>query len=434
MKLTRTVLAVSSLVIVTAAHADQGLFDVRSAYMGGTGVAGQRADAGIALNPANLALPNDGDHFGLAIPVIEAGLNDPENLRGQVNTVQNTYINQITSDINSLQQAPEASLSIPGGPYSSQMSNLGNLAGQLATTLKGDSGSQVLVNGGAGFGLAVPGKQVGVGVDLKATVDFVGTPNISGKDLELLQDMNSVFAKGYVTTLDKIRYPQLFSSGLSPSTYNSNSSGTLVGLVEGEEGVSLAHQFALSGDKQALSVGITPKVLELRTYDYTQLLNSANGFSTSELKNFETTTSMFNFDTGVTYQANANWRTGLVVDNVISKTLKTATGRRLDLNPKVTTGLSYDSKFFNWSLDADLTKQADVGFNTDSQIVATGVELNAWNYVRLGIGYRHNLANSGQRDLGTAGISTSLLGLNVGLAVQGNRHQTNGALELSLEY
>jgi len=435
MKFTRTVVAISGLMAAAAAQADQGIFDVRSAYMGGTGVAGQRADAGIPLNPANLALPTDSEHFGLTVPVVGAVLNDPDNLRGQVNTVQNTDIDQITADINTLQQAPSLELSVPGGPYSGQMSNLGNVAGQLENTLKGDNGSQILVNGGVGLGLAVPGKNLGVGVDAKGSASFVGTPQISGPDLELLQQMNAVFSKGYVTEADRLQYPQLFSgSSLSPSNYHSTSSAHLVGLEQVEEGVSFAHQFALAGNDQALAVGITPKILQLKTYDYNQLLNSANGFNTSDLKNFARTDSMFNVDAGLTWQANANWRAAAVVNNVISKSLTTVSGNHVDLDPKVTTGLTYNSKFFTWSLDADLTKQTDVGFNTDSQIVATGVEFNAWNYIRLGLGYRHNLVSSAQRDLGTAGISTSLLGLNVGLALQANRHETAGAVQVSLEY
>lgn len=433
MKLVHAVLVASGAMVATA-HADQGLYDVRSAYMGGTGVAGQRATAGIPLNPANMALPSDGDRFGVTVPVLAADINDPSDLHSQVKTVQDTYLNQITNDINALQQAQEAELSIPNGPYSSRMSDLGSLAGRLSTILQDDSGKQVTVTAAAGLGLAVPRPALAMGVDAKGMVGFVGTPHVSPQDLELLTDMNAVFSKGYVTTADKLRYPQLFSSGLSPSSYSSTSTATLVGLQRIEEGVSLAHQFALAGDHQAIAVGITPKMMQLTTYDYTSLLNGSNGFSTSELKHFKTTNSLFNADLGATYQANAHWRTGVVVNNVVAKTLKTYTGRHIKLAPQVTAGMAYRGGWFNWSLDADLTKQTDLGFNTGSQIVATGVELSAWNKLRVGLGFRHNLIDSALRDTVTAGVSTALLGVNVGVAAQANRHQKTAVLQLSLEY
>ena len=433
MKFTRTVLAVSCLTAAVA-QADQGLFDVRTAYMGGAGVAGQRADAGIPLNPANMALPLGKEKWGLTVPVINGGYSDPGNLSGDINSIQNDYLDKMDNDINKLQGANSAELSDPNGPYKANMQELGSVSGKLSSTLQSASNSQVLVNAGLGTGLVVPGKDLAVGVDLKASADIVGQPHASAQDLDLLGKMQKVFSKGYVTAIDKIQYPQLFSAGLTPSNYGSTSTATLVALVQSEVGVSLAHQFPLAGPDQALALGVTPKILQLRTYDYTQVLSSSNGFSTSDLKHFTTSSSMLNADIGATYEANANWRSALLVNNVISKTMTTFTGRKISLEPKVTGGLAYRSSRFNWSLDVDLTKQTELGFNSDSQIVATGVEYNAGNMLRCGVGFRHNLIDSAVRDAATVGFSSNLFGFNSGLALQGNHSGLSGAFQISLEY
>lgn len=436
MKYTRTILAASCLA-AGVASADDGFLDVRTAYMGGAGVAGQRADAGIQLNPANLAMPLGKERFGLTLPAVTVGADDPHNMKDQIDTIQNDDINQITNDINTLQgyaNSDPLALVTPNSPSSPAMSDLGQRAGQLESNLRALNNEQAFANAAAGTGLAIPGKQLGFGFDVKADGNVVGTPQISAQDLQLLDEMKNVFSKGYVTVFDRLQYPELFNAGFSPASYNSTSAANLLGVVQSEAGVSLAHQFAMQEPDQALAIGVKPKVLQLRTYDYTQLFSSSSGFKTSDIKNFSTTTSMVNFDTGLTYQANSNWRAAVVADNVISKNLTTVTGRTISIDPKVTAGMAYRSKFFNWSLDGDLTTQKGFGNDNNTQFLATGVEFNAWNFIRLGVGFRHNLIHDDVKDVATAGISTSLLGLNAGVAVAAASHDLSGTFQLSLEY
>jgi hypothetical protein len=459
MKLTLTVIVAASM--SATALAGQPFFDVRTAYMGGAGVAGQRATAGIQLNPANLALPGPKDTWGLTLPVISAGVADPNDLKSSIDDIQKTNISSINTDISTLQttgnniggNACTGPLALVTAPAAAQcgdpsnpgtqagesdsnraMESLGSFAAQLATELRKSDGDQVFGNVGLGTGLAIPGKKFGFGLDVKASAQIVGKTEISSQDLATLDQMSAVFSKGYVTLLDKFLYPQLFDTGLAPSDYQSTSKAAIIGLAVGEVGLSFAHQYALDGG-QLLAVGVKPKLLSLRTFDYSQFFNSDGGFKDSDFRDNSTTTQMFNADLGVTLQTAPHWRMAASVENVISKDIKTAGGHTISVEPKVTAGFAFNSRFFNWALDADVNRQTSLGINTDSQIVATGVEFNAWNYIRLGLGFRHNLvAHSVVKDVATAGISTSVLGLNLGLAAYGRAHEAGGALQLSLEY
>ena len=102
----------------------------------------------------------------------------------------------------------------------------------------------------------------------------------------------------------------------------------------------------------------------------------------------------FNLDLGVAATVADAFRVGLAVKDLRRKTLVTAEGREVTLEPRSRLGLAYFDESWRAGLDIDLAKTANLRRNGSRQDIAMGVEYSVLSNVHLRAGYRHDLEKS----------------------------------------
>ena len=180
--------------------------------------------------------------------------------------------------------------------------------------------------------------------------------------------------------------------------------------------VGLATSFGI-GD---LSIGLTPKTQSVTSYDYTKRLQDVDTDFGDILDDAGETDhgSNFNLDLGVAYQFTDSTFAGLSVRNVSKQTFTTVNGTMIELEPQARLGLGYRSDFFRLGIDVDVTENKAIAFESKTQYAAIGLELNAWDWLQLRLGYRDNLSVTEEKRY-TAGLGLHLFGaVGVDVAVQ----------------
>ncbi|MBS3804274.1 MAG: conjugal transfer protein TraF, partial [Oleiphilaceae bacterium] len=166
--------------------------------------------------------------------------------------------------------------------------------------------------------------------------------------------------------------------------------------------ISFAHALDLDNG-QRIQLGIAPKYVQLRTFQYTQ---PVSGFDEDEFDSnaSETEKSGLNFDLGASYAFGSDdqWNLGAAIRNVIPMELDSAaerpelgeTVRTFELGPQATVGIAHAGDFHVVTAEVDLTENQAFGFEDDTQWLALGAEFDAFRYAQLRLGLRHNLANN----------------------------------------
>jgi hypothetical protein len=174
-------------------------------------------------------------------------------------------------------------------------------------------------------------------------------------------------------------------------------------------GVSVARHFDELG---GVDIGITPKFIKITSFESSKNIDSGNA-STSSTSGNKKSESHFSFDVGASKlfqtEAGHNVTTGLVIKNVVSKSLKTALGNAIEIAPQVTAGAAYGTGWFTGTADVDLIKNKAVitSLTKESQFVRLGAEFDAKGWAQIRLGYRHDLTGS------YAGLPSIGLGLNL---------------------
>lgn len=384
----------------TAVAAPFAPFDVRAAGMGGTGVASAKSASAALFNPAMLSTQVEGDKFQFLLGV-GGQLTDSGDLIDGVDDLQTTLddfdllIDRIDNE------------NIAYGTYSSTLADTGSLTATLSSQFGAINGAKATVLPGAALGVGVPGKNLGVGVFVGANGLVSISPTIDSADTNRLNRYAGIMADGVVDASDYIANTDLFKD---PATtggqveledFNSQSTVTAVGVIVGEVGIALSRELALENGG-LLSVGVTPKMLDITTYEYTA---NTEGFDDADIENFETTDSGFDIDLGAVYKmsADAQWQYGVVVKNLIGGNYNTIAGRKIDLDPQLRAGVARMTNRTTLAADLDITKNTGTTGGDSTQFLALGAEYDL-KYLQLRAGYRANLASSSVGDVMTAGI------------------------------
>lgn len=401
MKIRLLTLAIAGMSFAgAAAAAPFSPFDVRAAGMGGTGVASAKAASAALFNPAMLSSQVEGDKFqmllGLGAQVTDSG----EFIDG-VDDLQTTLdeFDLLTDRIDTE--------SIAYGTYSNTLAEAGALTGQLSSQFSAINGDNVSVLPGGALGVGVPGKNLGVGVFVGANGLVSVSPTIDPADTGRLDSYASIMEDGIVDASDYLANTALFKD---PATtggrveleeFDSQSTVTGVGVVVGEVGIALSRQLTLTNGG-VLNVGVTPKMLDVTTYEYTVRTEDEDDV---ELEDFETTDSGFDIDVGAVYKmsADAGWQYGVVVKNLIGGNYNTIAGRKIDLDPQLRAGVARMTNRTTLAVDLDITKNTGTTGGDSTQFLALGAEYDL-KYLQLRAGYRANLASSDVGDVMTAGI------------------------------
>ena len=400
-----------SVAAASAAANPQQFMSSRSFAMGGTGVANALPSGAAISNPALMATEQHdwADDFGLIIPSINARLADEEETIDQIDDIQDT-IDEIDDAINS-----------------NSLADAQQGAAELRQQLQDFDQDTIRADLGAAVALAVPSKTFAVGVFTNATLTLTARGEYSANDDATLAAIETgVLDPNYSDDLE--------------------SKGRLLASTITEFGVSFAHAMKLNNG-QTLQLGVSPKYVKLETFQYTA---SVAGFDDEDYDDdaYQTEKNGFNMDLGAAliFGDSNQWTAGLVVKNLIPMELDSAAAgegekvRTLELNPMVTAGIAYKSRYHVLTAELDLTKNEAFGYEDDTQWLAVGAEFDAMRYAQLRLGARQNLASNDNNDgveektQLTAGIGLNIFGARMDLGALYSSDEVGAALELGVAF
>jgi hypothetical protein len=413
------ILAAATAAALTAGGAQAasfGIYDARSVGMANIGTSAGNPSNASFYNPALLGAAHEDADFNLEIPMVSFraaaededvidNFSDVEDSANAIDDSINTFNNSPTPD-NARTLANDAD-SLDGSLESIDNSpiEVEGFAGILGAGTTGQWGISIY-GGGRVFG--------GVRVDYddadRTTLNDYSSAMRTSADFYELQEQSSYTlddlnkAEDLLNELDS-------SSAVTVANYDGSidseaelesleieandrgelqSQATSRGMMVGEYGISFARQFNLGGHD--VSFGVTPKVLQVQTFDYSASAESED-FSVDENTTEE---SGVNVDLGVSKMWDNGVRAGLMVKNLIGQTYTTAEGNDLELNPQYRAGISHHTGLSTIGIDLDLTENDPVaeGFDRPTQYLAIGGEFDAWNWLQLRAGYRTDLADS----------------------------------------
>lgn len=390
----------------------QQLSSARSFAMGSTGVAAAHPADAVAKNPALMAGQQNSwtDDFGLMLPSFNARVADEEETGDQIDEIQDT-IDDIDRAINQ------------GNAADAQ-----DGAATLRQQLQDVDRDTVRANGSLGLALAAPSRNLSVGVFANGNL--------------------VVTARGEYDEDDDARLAAI-EAGTLPANFSNEleSRAKILASAVTEVGVGFARAIDLGND-HALNLGISPKFVNLQTFQYTE---TVSGFDDDDFDSDEhqTEKSGFNLDLGAAYAfgEEKQWTAALAVKNLIPMELDSAQNnptleqkRTLKLDPMVTAGIAHKGDYHVITADVELTKKEAFGYEDDTQWAALGAELDAWRYAQLRVGVRHNLASNDNNDgieeetQYTAGLGLNLAGVRMDLGVLVSDTDKGAALEFGTAF
>lgn len=377
---------------MSSAHALDTTYDARSLGMGGTGAASANSLNAAYQNPAALAGLPDED-FILALPVLSLRVLDAQSLSSDLDTLDasanalSTALAQFKTDMNT------------GNTVAIQGS-----AAASGSALTNFNKSLSLVNNkslaGSGFGgtlLAIPSAKFSFALAADARAELGGFFNYASNDQiqigTIATDLGSCGAD-----------PVANSTSCNNVNGQIGGNGQISGLTSSfnvravmlkEVGLTAAHHFADWGE---IDLGITPKFINLTSYDFSTAAQSGN--NSVSLSSGEKKETMFTLDLGASRTTKTDGgnmvKTGLVARNILAKKTTTILGKTVEIAPQLTAGVAYSGSWFTTTADLDLLKNKSMvsGLNPESRFLRLGAELDAWGWAQFRLGYRHDLAGN----------------------------------------
>lgn len=171
-----------------------------------------------------------------------------------------------------------------------------------------------------------------------------------------------------------------------------------------EVGIALGRVFDLPAIGE-IGLGITPKMQRIDLIDYSATPKDFDD-SDFDADQYTTEETKFNLDIGATKTFGNNIYTAIAVENVIPVKMTSKTNIDFKLNPTFVTAFGYDNGFLAVGIDIDLNARKGFGRLGDNQYARAGIELDAWRWAQLRVGFQHDLKGNDE-DLVTAGIGLS---------------------------
>jgi hypothetical protein len=412
-------------------------YDPRIMGMGGAGVAVGDASTAPLLNPALLSVTRYSDSFSLVLPTLGLRVSDPEKLIDSVDKFQSgNYVLNLQTAVTTLNSA----IAVPDfAAISTSAADVSTRLNTLSTQLSNLDNKPLTLEGGAATIIGIPNKVFGIAFFANATVNTGGL--FLYKDAATL-DALAVQAACLSAAAAASDAAAVAACGASNFTIDTPQSAvTLRGVLTTEYGIAISREFRVNGNNVAF--GITPKVVELQLYDIPLGIN-APGLSNFYTGNYKAKYNLVNFDVGIANNFRNNWRSGLVIKNIIpySPEFKIAagpafvpipTGERLKLRPQTRAGISYSNKWTTLAADLDLYSNDPAGLERRTQYLALGGELNTWNFAQIRVGYRLDLINK-SRDIASVGLGFSPLGVHADVAVAGNTTEVAASFQLGFRF
>lgn len=409
----RALLAALAMSTITAPSlaAPWGMADPRVLGMGGTAVASGNSANAALTNPALLALPAARDRFALSLP-IGARIADPDDLIDAVDDFSDA------EPIDAFSDALDAFNANPSDP--GELANAAVDAGnELIRHLRNLNGKRLQAEANASLVIGSPGERLGFSVYVDGHATGGTLSRVTDEDIAAIQNVVDALAE--------------FDPVDDPTTELTSSVEARFATVV-ETGIALATRLEALG---GISVGVTPKYMQVRTYDYSFDGNELDDVDI-ELEDGERKDSDFNLDIGVAKEWDNGWIAGFTVRNLLEQKYQTVRGNTVKIEPQARLGIAHRGEMLTVAMDIDLTESDTIGFGGGtSQNVMIGAELDLWRSLRLRLGYRHNLGDvpKGEEEgVASAGIGLRLFGATIDAAAAGNSDEIAAALRLGLTF
>lgn len=397
----KNILMVSLLSAMSSSYALDNTVDPRSLAMGGAGVAGANGYNVLFQNPAVLSgLPNE--KFTAQSPFAMRA-SDEGDFANNVDAL-NLSATAMSNAFNAFSAAGPAqkqSTAIAAGnaliKFNGDLGNLSNKA--LAVSLYG-----------GGFA-AIPRTNLGYAFKFDARSELGTVLSYSAADQAAVNslgaDLKACGANPGVNVANCNNANTQMNGGTIAAA---NPTVNVRAAVVQDFGLSLARHIETE-QMGGFEIGITPKFLRVGTIDVASSAQSGNAKTTmpTGLK-YE---NAFTIDLGasktVVNAKGHDMKMGVVVKNLIPKTLKTTLNNNIEIAPQLTTGVAYGTPWFTGAVDLDVMKNKALitGLTKESQFLRMGAEFDAKGWAQLRVGYRHDLAGN------YAGLPSLGLGLNL---------------------
>jgi len=182
---------------------------------------------------------------------------------------------------------------------------------------------------------------------------------------------------------------------LEPELMELDSKGMLVAGAVSDFGVAIS--YPLSIVNMPISVGVSPKLQKIDTYNYEAVINSfePSEFDDASYRNDETT---FNLDIGVAMEPVEGLVVAMSGRDLISQELEAveSQGRKLNyrVDPKFAAGVAYDWNRLTFTTDIDLNPIKRFDETVGTQYWRFKGEVRATDWLALRLGYRHDMKDN----------------------------------------
>ena len=460
----------SALTIITstAVAAPFTSFDPRSMAMGGAGVAVANTATAPFFNPSILSVTRDENDFALELPIVGVRVYDPDDFSDSISAFQDAnYDSLLDNSITAVNNYQP-----PAIPTSQDLRDLATL---YEATVSGsntlNSGLQTLdakplqLELGTAIVVGVPSEKYGIAFSASMTGTLAGVINYKdgsllgalSSDIQSFADYQNCLADeidGLVTSGSCGLLPNLASIELATGDIINPETGTTFdatsdihsevnvrGMITQELALSLSREFTIG--KHSVAIGITPKLVTTKVYDYLANANTADS-EDIDIEDFAKEYSDFNLDIGVAKDFNNGLRTGLVIKNLISHEYETyrdlngdgiqdPTGNHIKTSPQARLGISHTSDWHTVAVDLDLTENDPIAFEGKSRHLSLGAEFNVANWAQLRTGYRIDMSNS-NRNIPSIGLGLSPLGVHLDLAASSSDNEVAASVQFGFRF
>lgn len=400
----------------------------REMAMGGTGIVSGMINTAGHTNPALLSSKKTKEVFSLAAPYFSVGVSDEDNLIDAIDAFQDSNVfNDFEYNINNAELTNKS------------IENIKVSTNELNNALGNLDEKQVHINALVGASIAVATENVGIAITASGGVDISSHVSYTDKDLldnlsnelDVFQNCLEAQSASCTDQINNLSYidPVTGVVTLDPKQ-DISSSVNVSGIALAEIGASFSTSFNL-GDKH-VAVGVTPKLVTAKTINYSKSVNDSE-FDDFDIDQYSSTHNNFNIDVGAIIELNDKWSTGIVVKNLVKQNYSNQYDSNYSyiIEPHAQVAIAYDNEWFNAALDIDANeKYTTRGYE---QIIAFGVEIDAFEIAQIRTGYRHDMKDS-DKSLYSAGVGFSPFGVHVDLGVAGNKREVQASAMLGFKW
>ncbi len=403
--------------------------DPRSLAMGGVGVAsGSSANAGF-MNPALLSVAGEDEDFSLELPIFGIRISDPDDLIDEVDNYQD---NNLEANLtNSIDAFDAAVTSANAAAIIAASNDVAADADAMLTQLEKFTNKPITGEAFGGIVVGIPSKKIGASLMLNGYVVGSGLVDFTAADQALVQsivDDATATGSGSDPTALATNTAVVDQVAGTEDVVDKLTSALLGrGAVISEIGISLSREFTIGGHDVAL--GITPKYVTVDTFDYRIDVNSADFDSDTGKNDY----SDFNFDFGAAKDYGNGWTVGAVAKNLLASDYTTVLGNVIKIEPQLRVGASKSNDLWTLAADLDLVENEPAGFESKTQYLGLGAELDLWDWLQFRGGYRHNLSDA-DTSVTSVGFGVSPFGVHMDLAAAFNGTEVAASFQLGFRF